>query len=126
MALSQPDDVVEREWSSTDVVRPAALCAPTAIVGGIRASLISSEVALRYPAGESKAVLMTRTLVDIDDELLARAQEILGAGTKKDTVNGALKEVIAVAARRAFLDAGRKGAFTELADKEVRDGLWRR
>ena len=37
---------------------------------------------------------MSRTLVDIDDALLAEAAEILGTTTKKDTVNQALLEYI--------------------------------
>lgn len=37
---------------------------------------------------------MAKTLVDIDDELLARAQEFMGARKKKDTVNGALSEYV--------------------------------
>lgn len=36
---------------------------------------------------------MTKTLVEIDDEYLAAAQQALGTTTKKDTVNAALREV---------------------------------
>ena len=36
---------------------------------------------------------MAKTLIDIDEETLAAAQEVLGTGTKKDTVNAALREV---------------------------------
>lgn len=42
---------------------------------------------------------MAKTLIDIDDDALARAQQVLGTATKKDTVNRALVE--AVAARPA-------------------------
>ena len=38
---------------------------------------------------------MTRTIIDTDDELLERAKEILGTTTKKDTVNAALRQVVA-------------------------------
>lgn len=37
---------------------------------------------------------MVKRLVDIDGDILDRAQKILGAGTMKDTVNRALEEVI--------------------------------
>ena len=36
---------------------------------------------------------MTKTPVEIDDELLAAAANVLGTRTKKDTVNAALREV---------------------------------
>jgi Arc/MetJ family transcription regulator len=69
---------------------------------------------------------MTRTVIDTDDELLTAAQEILGTTTKKDTVNGALREVVALAARRQFLEDARAGAFSELAEPGAREALWRR
>jgi Arc/MetJ family transcription regulator len=37
---------------------------------------------------------MAKTLIDVDDEMLAQAQLILGTETKKDTVNRALREVV--------------------------------
>ena len=36
---------------------------------------------------------MTKTPVEIDDDLLAAAADVLGTRTKKDTVNAALREV---------------------------------
>lgn len=36
-----------------------------------------------------------RTNIDIDDELLEQASEVLGTRTKRDTVNAALREVCA-------------------------------
>jgi len=36
---------------------------------------------------------MTKTPVEIDDEALAAAAQVLGTRTKKDTVNAALREV---------------------------------
>lgn len=38
---------------------------------------------------------MTRTMIDIDDEILAEAAHLLGTATKKDTVHAALREVVA-------------------------------
>lgn len=38
---------------------------------------------------------MAKTLIDIDDGLLEAARQALGTTTKKDTVNAALREVLA-------------------------------
>jgi Arc/MetJ family transcription regulator len=46
------------------------------------------------------AVCMSRTIVDIDDEMLARAQRALGTTTKRDTVNAALEVAAAMDADR--------------------------
>ncbi|MFD3686955.1 type II toxin-antitoxin system VapB family antitoxin [Nocardiopsis sp. NPDC058631] len=35
---------------------------------------------------------MTKSLIDLDDEALAMAAELLGTKTKKDTVNTSLRE----------------------------------
>lgn len=37
---------------------------------------------------------MAKTLLDIDDDLLAEATSALGTSTKKDTVNEALRHVV--------------------------------
>ncbi|MCX5141615.1 MULTISPECIES: type II toxin-antitoxin system VapB family antitoxin [unclassified Streptomyces] len=37
---------------------------------------------------------MSRTVIDLDDELLADVAQALGTGTKKETVNTALREVL--------------------------------
>ncbi|HXR69827.1 type II toxin-antitoxin system VapB family antitoxin [Actinocrinis sp.] len=48
---------------------------------------------------------MSKTLIDIDDDLLAEAAIALGTGTKKDTVTHALQQAVdeARAKRRAAL-----------------------
>ena len=43
---------------------------------------------------------MAKTLIDVNEQYLAAAREALHTGTKKDTVNAALREVAALAARR--------------------------
>jgi Arc/MetJ family transcription regulator len=48
----------------------------------------------------AKEAAMTKTLIEIDDEYLAAAQQAPGTRTKKNTVNAALREVPALAARR--------------------------
>jgi Arc/MetJ family transcription regulator len=42
---------------------------------------------------------MAKTLIDLDEEAPARAAEVLGARTKKDTVDTALRETGARAGR---------------------------
>ncbi|WP_329039355.1 type II toxin-antitoxin system VapB family antitoxin [Streptomyces sp. NBC_00178] len=37
---------------------------------------------------------MSRTVIDLDDELLAAVAQALGTGTKRETVNSALREVL--------------------------------
>lgn len=69
---------------------------------------------------------MTRTLIDTDDDLLDRARAVLGTGTKKDTVNAALAQVVALSARRQFLDDARAGAIADADDHVTTDQAWRR
>ena len=68
---------------------------------------------------------MVKRLVDIDGDALDRAQRILGAGTMKDTVNGALQEVIDLDRRRRFLDRIVTSDGVDLDDDEVMDDAWR-
>jgi Arc/MetJ family transcription regulator len=69
---------------------------------------------------------MSRTLIDTNDELLARAQALLGTATKKDTVNAALAQVVALNARRQFLDDARRGLLADAVDAVVAEQAWRR
>jgi Arc/MetJ family transcription regulator len=58
---------------------------------------------------------MSRTVIDIDDEMLARAQRALRTATKRDTVNAALELAAAVEAdRRAHLLASFKDLLGRL------------
>jgi Arc/MetJ family transcription regulator len=41
-----------------------------------------------------REAVMTKVLIDIDDEALGRASELLGPKTKKDTVNTVLREYV--------------------------------
>jgi Arc/MetJ family transcription regulator len=61
-----------------------------------------------------KEAAMAKTLIDIDDEYLAAAQQALGTTTKKDTVNAALREVAALAARRRDLQRLTSGGLPDL------------
>jgi len=69
---------------------------------------------------------VAKTLIDIDDALLDAAREALGTSTKKDTVNTALREVVAARARsEAALKLIEWGQRNEPWDDSVRDRAWR-
>ena len=69
---------------------------------------------------------MTKTLIEIDDEYLAAAQQALGTATKKDTVNAALREVAALAARRRDLQRLAARSLPDLEDEDVMRAAWQR
>ena len=71
--------------------------------------------------------VVTKTLIDIDDDLLEAAREVLGTTTKKDTVNTALREVLAAQQRRrAAQDLIAWGQRNEPWNDSTRDRAWRR
>jgi Arc/MetJ family transcription regulator len=69
---------------------------------------------------------VAKTLIDVDEEYLAAAQQALHTETKKDTINAALREVAALAARRRDLQRLASGGLPDLDDEEVMDAAWRR
>jgi Arc/MetJ family transcription regulator len=52
---------------------------------------------------------MTKRLVDIDDDKLATAKELLGTSSMKQTVDRALDEAIALQRRKDLLERLRTG-----------------
>ncbi|MFJ1794645.1 type II toxin-antitoxin system VapB family antitoxin [Kitasatospora griseola] len=54
---------------------------------------------------------MARTVIDIDDDLLAEAQRLFGTTTKVATVNAALLEAVKLARRIELADAIASGEF---------------
>lgn len=71
---------------------------------------------------------MTKRLVDIDDDVLARAREALGTTTLKDTVNTALDEARKAADRRRLTveDLQEWGhLLRDLGDPEVMARAWK-
>lgn len=68
---------------------------------------------------------MTKTLVDIEDDLLEQAAAILDTPTKKATVNQALAETVALDGRRRHLERLVGGGLPDLADQDVMDAAWR-
>ena len=69
---------------------------------------------------------MTKTLIDIDDSALEQAQRDLGTATKRDTVNQALAQVVALAARRRDIERLRADALPDLRDSMVMTRAWQR
>jgi Arc/MetJ family transcription regulator len=68
--------------------------------------------------------MMAKTLIDIDEEYLDAAQRVLGTATKKDTVNAALRQVTALAARRRDLHRLTSGGLPDLQDGDVMRAAW--
>jgi len=69
---------------------------------------------------------MAKTIIDVDEDYLAAAQQALHTQTKKDTVNAALREVVALAARRRDLQRLTSGGLPDLADEQVMRAAWQR
>jgi Arc/MetJ family transcription regulator len=69
---------------------------------------------------------MAKTLIDVNEEYLAAAQEVLHTKTKKDTINAALRAVAALAARRRDLQRLVSGGLPDLEDTEVMRAAWQR
>lgn len=69
---------------------------------------------------------MAKTLIEIDEDYLAAAQRVLGTTTKKDTVNAALREVTALAARRRDLQRLTAHGLPDLDDEDVMRAAWQR
>jgi Arc/MetJ family transcription regulator len=66
---------------------------------------------------------MTKTPIEIDDEALAAAAEVLGTKTKKDTVNAALREVsqrlTRLKALQSLGEMADRGDFSEFLDDKT-------
>lgn len=67
---------------------------------------------------------MSITAVDIDDEALARAREILGTTTKKDTINTALREVVRRQAVEDLFEMWREGSMDYDDHESLRRDAW--
>lgn len=64
---------------------------------------------------------MSRTTIDLDDELLTRAAKELGTTGKKDTIHAALRAALRKNAARALMD--RMAENTE-ADEDAANAMW--
>lgn len=68
---------------------------------------------------------MSRTVVDIDDEALASAQRVLGTGTKRDTVNAALRRIAHEARVAEEFEWWATDPLPDLRDPHVMTDAWR-
>jgi hypothetical protein len=66
-----------------------------------------------------------KTTVWIDPQKLERARRVLGTRGIRDTVEGALDEVLAIQARRRLVERLRKMKGLDLDDPAVMKGAWR-
>ncbi|MCX5209521.1 type II toxin-antitoxin system VapB family antitoxin [Kitasatospora sp. NBC_00240] len=57
---------------------------------------------------------MARTVIDVNDDLLAEAAEIFGTTTKVATVNAALEDVVKRRKRASFLNWLAEGGLPDL------------
>ncbi len=69
--------------------------------------------------------LMTKRLVDLDDDLLAEATAILGASTMKEAVNRSLESVVLAERRRRHGDRLATMRGLDLDDPAVMSDAWR-
>jgi Arc/MetJ family transcription regulator len=68
---------------------------------------------------------MSKRLVDIDDELLGKASQVLGSSTMKETVNRALSEVVHAARRRQHVERLTTMQGLDLNKPKVMSKAWR-
>jgi len=70
---------------------------------------------------------MTKTPIDVDDALLAKAAEILGTKTKKDTVNGALADVVRREMIHRHLERLKRDGLGDYGEdhRRLREEAWR-
>jgi Arc/MetJ family transcription regulator len=71
--------------------------------------------------------MMTKRLVDIDDEILEEARRALGTTTLKDTVNESLRVTVRASMRRDLTQQDIERfvkATADLRDPEIMTGAW--
>ena len=68
---------------------------------------------------------MATTQIDLDQDLLRQAAEVLGTATKKATVNEALRRVVQDELRRRHVEELASGALPDLSDPDIMAAAWR-
>lgn len=68
---------------------------------------------------------MRKTSVDVDEHLLDQVREVLGTSSMKETIDGALREVMRGEARRREIRALASMDGLDLADEKVMAKAWR-
>jgi len=66
-----------------------------------------------------------KTSVEINEELLVAAQQVLATTTIKDTIEAALREVLQANARREEVEALSTMRGMDLADEKIMARAWR-
>ena len=69
--------------------------------------------------------LMTKRLIDIDDDLLDEVRSLTGASTMKEAVNGALQHVVDFDVRLRHVRRLLTLKGTDLADEQLMGAAWR-
>jgi Arc/MetJ family transcription regulator len=69
--------------------------------------------------------VVSKRLVDIDDDALERARTALGTVTIKETVHRALTEAVALDRRRRMMERLSRDGLPDLRDPTVMAGAWR-
>jgi Arc/MetJ family transcription regulator len=67
---------------------------------------------------------MSRTVIDLDDDLVQRASEVLGTSSKKATVDQALRRVVVAQMRRSHIERFTSGDNPDLNDPALMDAAW--
>jgi Arc/MetJ family transcription regulator len=70
-------------------------------------------------------VAIKKTALLLDEELVARAREVLGTTTTTETLSEALREVIRMQGRARHFERLRRREGMDLDDPEVARGAWR-
>ena len=68
---------------------------------------------------------MSKTSVDIDDDLLEQARGLLGTSSIKETIHCALREIVRAEARRQEVAALVSMDGLDLADEKIMKHAWR-
>ena len=67
---------------------------------------------------------MSRTMIDLDDALVAEAAALFGTSTKVATVNAALADAVNRSKRVAFIEWLAEGGLPDLGNTAVMDRAW--
>lgn len=70
-------------------------------------------------------MIVTKRLVDIDDDLLEEVRSLTGASTMKEAVNGALQHVVDFELRLEHVRRLMTQEGLDLADEQVMRDAWR-
>ena len=70
-------------------------------------------------------LVVTKRLVDIDDDLLEQVRQMTGAATMKEAVNAALQHVVDTELRIRHAQRLRSMEGLDLADEQVMRDAWR-